>query len=124
MNPVFDNDFSENTLVEQTAIALFRDLGWDYANCFHEFEQLGGSLLGRQSKSEVILESRLRPVLQKLNPALPAEAFSQAIEEISRDRSLMSPVQANREVYNLLKDGVKVIVANDNGNETTKVVQS
>jgi type I site-specific restriction-modification system R (restriction) subunit len=87
MNLIFDNDFSENTLVEQTAIALFRDLGWGYANCFHEFEQPGGSPLGRQTKSVVILESRLRPVLKKLNSGLPGEALSQAIEEISRDRS-------------------------------------
>ena len=123
MNSIFDNDFSENTLVEQTAIALFRDMGWGYANCFHEFEQPGGSPLGRQTKSVVILESRLRPVLKKLNSGLPGEALSQAIEEISRDRSLMSAVQANREVYTLLKDGVKVKVSDDNGNETTKVVQ-
>ena len=80
MTPSENTDFSENTLVEQTAIAIFRDMGWGYANCFHEFEQSGGSPLGRQTKSAVILESRLRPVLQKLNPALPAEAFSQAIE--------------------------------------------
>ena len=82
-----------------------------------------GSPLGRQTKNDVILESRLRPVLQKLNPGLPPEAFSQAIDEINRDRSLMSSVQANREVYTLLKDGVKVKVAYNNGNETTKVVQ-
>ena len=90
MNSIFGNDFSENALVEQTAIALFRDLGWEYANCFHEFEQPDGSPLGRQTKSVVILESRLRPVFQQLNPGLPPEAFSQAIGEISRDRSLMS----------------------------------
>jgi type I restriction enzyme R subunit len=123
MNPMTDSDYSENTLVEQTAIALFHELGWEYANCFYEFKQPGGSPLGRQAKSDVILESHLRPVLQKLNPRLPREAFSQAIDEIGRDRSLMSSAQANREVYKILKDGVKVKVPDDKGNETTKIVR-
>ncbi len=123
MNPISESDYSENTLVEQTAIALFNELGWNHADCFHEFEQFGGSPLGRQAKSDVILESRLHPILQKLNPGLPPEVFSQVIEEISHDRSLMSAVQANREVYRLLKDGIKVKVQDETGNETTKIVQ-
>lgn len=32
-------DYSENTLVEQPAIALFEELGWETANFFHEFDQ-------------------------------------------------------------------------------------
>ena len=31
-----------------------------------------------------------------------------AIEELTKDRSTLSPVRANQEVYKLLKDGVKV----------------
>jgi type I restriction enzyme R subunit len=29
-----------------------------------------------------------------------------AIEELARDRSALSPVRANQEIYRLLKDGV------------------
>jgi type I restriction enzyme R subunit len=119
MNPTPASDYSENTLVEHNTIALFKELGWGYADCFHEFEQPGGSPLGRKVKSEVILESRLLRVLKKLNPNLPPEAFSQAIEDLGRDRSLMSPSQANREVYKLLKDGAKVKVADESGHETS-----
>ena len=36
----------------------------------------------------------------------------QAIEEVTRDRSRMSLVAANREVYHLLKDGVRIKVNN------------
>ena len=50
MNSIFGNDFSENALVEQTAIALFRDLGWEYANCFHEFEQPGRQSAGQANQ--------------------------------------------------------------------------
>ena len=38
-----------------------------------------------------MLVSRLRPVLEKLNPDLPKEAITSAIEELTRDRSVMSP---------------------------------
>jgi type I restriction enzyme R subunit len=62
--------FTEDSLIEQPAIELFHTLGWQTANCFHEFEQAGRSPLGRETKSEVVLIFRLRPVLQNLNPSL------------------------------------------------------
>lgn len=100
--------YSEDELIERPAIELFGELGWETANCFHEFEQPGGSPLGRETAAEVVLVRRLRAALEKLNPTLPAEAITQAIEEITRDRSRMSLAAANQEVYRLLKDGVKV----------------
>jgi type I restriction enzyme R subunit len=53
-----DCNYSESALIEQPAIELFRTLGWQTANCFHEFEQAGGSLLGMETKSEVVIISR------------------------------------------------------------------
>ncbi|MBW2004162.1 MAG: type I restriction endonuclease subunit R [Deltaproteobacteria bacterium] len=117
-------DFSENTLVEQPAIALFEELGWETANCFHELGQGGGSPLGRETRAEVVLVSRLRPVLEKLNPDLPAEAFDLAIEELVRDRSRLSMAQANREIYQLIKNGIKVKIPDADGDgDTTEIVR-
>jgi type I restriction enzyme R subunit len=83
-------DYSENALVEQPAIALFRELGWDTANCF--YEQFGpGGTLGRETKGEVVRTARLRPALERLNPTLDPEALRLAVEELTRDRSVMSP---------------------------------
>jgi type I restriction enzyme R subunit len=111
--------------VERPAIALFRDLEWDTANCFHEFDGPGGSPLGRETKAEVVLVPRLRAALERLNPDVVPEAIAGAIEELTRDRSAMAPVEANREVYLLLKNGVKVPVRGGrNGTEeTTEVVK-
>jgi type I restriction enzyme R subunit len=103
-------NFSEDSLIEQPAIQLFRSLRWEAANCFHEFEQAGGSPLGRETPAEVLLVSRLRPALEKLNRDLPKEAITLAIEEATRDRSTVTAVSANREMYRLLKDGVKVSI--------------
>ncbi|RLF68399.1 MAG: DEAD/DEAH box helicase [Thermoplasmata archaeon] len=118
MTPSEKASYSEDALVEQPAIELFEQLGWTHANCFNEFDHVGGSFLGRENKGEVILVSKLKPVLRNLNPELPEEALDLAIEELKRDRSMMSMVQANREVYNLIRDGVKVKFKNpEDGSE-------
>lgn len=117
-------NFSENSLIEQPTIDLFKSLGWNTIDCFTEFEQIGGSPLVRETKSEVVLLSRLRPALEKLNPYLPPEVFEQAIEELTRDRSAMSLANANREIYNLVKNGIKVKLTNpEGGGETLEIVK-
>lgn len=124
MSQSTSGDYSESTLVEQPAIELFGELGWETADCFHEFDS-GRSTLGRETPAEVVLIPRLRAALEKLNPGLPAEAVGLAIDELTRDRSVMSLTAANREVYQLLKDGVKVnIPSGEEGyDEKTEVVR-
>jgi hypothetical protein len=73
--------YTEDRLVEQPAIQLMQHaLGWDVVNCFGEWD---GSVSdqGRDGKREVVLVSRLRPALQRLNPDLPVEAIEGAVEE-------------------------------------------
>ena len=116
------HNYSEDTLVEQPAIALFAQLGYETVNAFHEtFGQHG--TLGRETSAEVVLVLRLRAALQRLNPGVAAEAIEAAIEEIARDRSALSMAQANREVYRLLKDGVKPRVRGEEGEELIETVR-
>jgi len=102
--------------LEAAALALFRDLGWETVNAYDEVFDLaqaapGCPYLGREHRGQVVLLPRLGVALERLNPALPPEALDLAVEELTRDRRAMTPVQANREVYALLKDGVKVEMA-------------
>ncbi|MGI8554469.1 MAG: type I restriction endonuclease, partial [Dehalococcoidia bacterium] len=70
-------EYSEAALVEAPAIALFKELGWEHADCFHEtFEPYG--TMGRATKADVILVQRLRPALDRLNPDLPSVALDLA----------------------------------------------
>ena len=110
--------YSEDTLIEQPTIALFGELGWATVNCFNETFGPAGTL-GRETKQEVVLATRLRDALCRLNPNLPAEAIEQAVEELTRDRSALSPAHANQEVYKLLKEGVEVTFRGSKG-ETTR----
>jgi len=115
--------YTEDALVEQPAIALLAALGWETVNAYGEFDY-GTSTLGRETKAEVILKSRLRLALLKINPEASIEAIHQAIEELTRDRSRMSMVAANREIYHLLKNGVRVRVPDPEGDgETVEVVR-
>jgi len=101
--------YTEDQLVEQPAIGLFADLGWQTVSAMQETFGPGGTL-GRENSGEVVLVTRLRTTLTKLNPALPAEAITTALDELVRDRSAMSLEAANREVYHLLKEGLKVSI--------------
>jgi type I restriction enzyme R subunit len=101
--------YTEDQLVEQPAIGLFAELGWQTASASEEIFGPGGTL-GRDTKSEVALIPRLRAALERLNPALPSEAITAAVDELTRDRSAMLLPAASRDVYLLLKEGIKVSV--------------
>jgi type I restriction enzyme, R subunit len=117
------SEYTEDALVEQPAISLMEELGWETVNAYHEFDH-GISTLGRETRDEVILTARLRQSLQQLNPELLPEALDQAIEILTKDRSRMSMVAANMEIYSLLKHGIKVnIVDQEDDSETLEVVR-
>lgn len=110
--------------LENAAIALFGSLGWETINCCQEVCGTN-STLGRQTRSEVVLVPRLRSALEKLNPSLPQIAIELAIEDLTRDRSTLSLANANREIYQLLKSGVKVSFKTDDDEDleaTIKVI--
>jgi type I restriction enzyme R subunit len=106
--------------LELDTIALFEQLGYT-TNCYNEWNS-GTSTLGRETRSDVVLISKLRPVLEKLNPHLPKQAITLAIEELTRDRSALTLASANREIYDCLKDRVKVTYRNDDDEDITENV--
>ena len=115
--------YTEDALIEQPAIALLGELGWETVNAYHEFEH-GVSALGRETRAEVVLPARLRPALERLNPGASREAIGQALDALTRDRSSMSLAAANREVYHLLKNGARASVPDpDGGGEAVEVVR-
>jgi type I restriction enzyme R subunit len=115
--------YTEDLLVEQPAIGLFAELGWRTVSASEETFGAGGTL-GRDTKSDVVLVPRLRVALERLNPALPPEAISIAVDELTRDRSAALLAAANREVYLLLKEGIPVSIPNkEHGGQRTERVR-
>jgi type I restriction enzyme R subunit len=122
-------EYSEDTLVEQPAIALFAELGWETANCWGERFGDGRDVpverlyLGRETPAEVVLRPRLREALSRLNPDMPPVAMDLAVEELAKDRGAMSLAAANREVYGLLKEGVRVTVPSEDEGDAVETVR-
>lgn len=119
---VLNKEFSEDKLIEQTAIEIFHSLGYDYLNCYEEKFGKEGDL-GRETRSEVILILRLKEFLRKLNPTLSEEDLENAINILLKDRSILNPVNASKEIYNLIKDGINIRVKKEDRIESIERVK-
>lgn len=118
-----DGKYSEDALVERLAIELFDKLKWSVQNCFNEFDENGKSSLGRETKADVVIVSKLKPVLRELNADVSETAIDEAIKILTADRSVMSMVAANREIYELLKSGIPVFYLNDKHEQVSERVK-
>ncbi len=114
--------YSEDQLVEQPAILLLAELGWQTVSALEETFGPHGTL-GRETKGDSFLITRLRAVLHRLNSSFPPEALSAAVDVLTRDRLVMSLEAANREVYGFLKNGIPVSVPDKGGGQKTERVR-
>ena len=76
--------YSEDSLVEQPAIQLFAEMGWQTLSALEEVFGVGGTL-GRETKGESVLVPCLRAALERLNPTFPQEAICAPMNERSRE---------------------------------------
>lgn len=106
--------YTEDQLVEQPAIRLFEELGWESINAYNETLGSEGTL-GRDNKSEVFLARRLRASLERLNPEMPADAIDQGLAEITRPRTALHYARANQQIHTLMRDRVPVSVRQPDG---------
>ncbi|MDQ6878400.1 MAG: type I restriction endonuclease subunit R [Candidatus Dormibacteraeota bacterium] len=106
--------YTEDQLVEQPAIDLFEELGWESVHAYNETLGPKGTL-GRDNRAEVFLTRRLRAAIERLNPETPAEAVDQAVTEITRPRTVMHYARANQQIHSLLRDRVEVSVRQPDG---------
>jgi len=119
-------EYSEDNLIEQTAIDLFFNrLGWDTAMAYNKESFGEGSTLGRLNKSEVLLKKILFEKLIEFNPDLPEQAYNQAYEKLTEDSITKSLAEINYEKYQMLRNGIPVDYINHKGeqvkNKTLKV---
>jgi len=117
------NKYSEAELIEKPAMDLFRQLGWFVQECSYEFDINGKSFLGRETKSDVVLISKLKPALKKINPGISETILDEAIKILTMDRSFQGMSSANSEVFELLKNGVLVSYLNNKNEHIFERVQ-
>jgi len=106
---------SEND-IEEADIKLFKDVGFRHIDAWKD------KLVGRKSLKDVVLVDKLREALTSLNSELPPSCIDDAIDQLTQKRVSLSEMEANQEVYRLIKEGVPVSFNNDEGKEEhTKV---
>ncbi|WP_108662955.1 type I restriction endonuclease subunit R [Acuticoccus kandeliae] len=106
--------FNEDSVVELPALELLGALGWETGD--FSAEQYGTpGITGRKSCKQVHIPRRLEAAIRRLNPDLPDAAIVEVIDKLTEPRTKHIPVSANQDVYNLLKDGVKVDVREATG---------
>lgn len=107
----------EYLYVEKPSMELLEQLGWTPLDAFQEILGAQGTL-GRDSQHDVVLTHRLRLAMRKLNSDdVPDTSINEAIEALAKDRSIMDRVRANREVYDLLRDGFRTEWTDDSGDK-------
>lgn len=74
--------FSESELVEQPAIGLCDELGWQTVSAMEEAFGPDGTL-GRDTSGEMVLVRRLRAALEKLNPRTGLRSPRNGIPQLS-----------------------------------------
>ena len=112
-------NFNEHSLTEQPLIDWFKQLGYEYK--FGPDISPGGLLVERDFK-EVILESRLKNALKRLNPDLPEKAVEDVVYKLkSAEHPNLEIV--NKEVYRMLAEGIKVEVKDNQGNVRGRFVK-
>lgn len=116
------NPIDSEAAIELATIRHFEGLGWQSINAENEVDG-DSTILGRQHHGEVVLFRHLKPALEKMNPTLSVDAIDQAVEVLTRDRSVMNIVQANHDVYKLLKGGIPVTYRDQDGNDRIERVK-
>ena len=118
------NPNTEDSAIEKPTLKLLKNLNWDeILTAFAEIESSEARTTGRKMLDEVVLSKYLYPALQKINVSAPEEAIDATIAELQRDRSVMSAVAANQEVYKLIKDGFKTSYEDENGERKDIVIR-
>ncbi|MGC9067275.1 MAG: type I restriction endonuclease subunit R [Minisyncoccia bacterium] len=103
---------TEQQITEESVIDWFKQLGYEYK--FGPDISPGGILVERDFK-DVILEKRLKSALKRLNPELPEKAIDEAVYKLKKVEYPNLEL-ANKEVFQMIRDGVKVDVEDEHKN--------
>ena len=114
------NKLNENSLAEQPVIEWLKELGYDYE--FGPDLAPGQITAERENFREVLLLTRLKRSIRRLNPDLPdigIEAASRALSDVVRQNLDL----ANREAHTSITEGIKVELRDSDGTDEVQIVK-
>jgi type I restriction enzyme R subunit len=119
-------NFISEDQIEKAAIQLLVEkYNYRTINCYTTDVDDLNDKSNRKSKQEVVFFDILRKYAIKLNSSIPEHVVEKAIEILTARRYAMSPLLANKEIYNLIRDGIPVEYENKSGKterETVRII--
>ena len=120
-------EYSENELVQQSAVDLLHDqLGWRKFYAYNDEvldDDSSAKSIGRKSYKEIILTRYLKEAVFKFNDWMSDEIFEKIVKILSTKISSESDIQNNEKNYKYFKEGIEVDVLDSNGDYTKKKAQ-
>jgi type I restriction enzyme R subunit len=102
-------NFISEDQIEQALLQKLQHVhGYDILECGTADREDLNDGSSREDKREVFLLDRLKTASVALNPSIPADVIDSALETLTARRPALSPVAANHEVYELVRDGMRV----------------
>lgn len=102
-------NFISEDQIEKAAVALLtQTYGYRTINCFTQDVENLNDKSGRANKQAVVFLDILKAQAIKFNKNIPEHVIEQAIEKLVAPRYSLTAIQANKEVYSLIRDGIPV----------------
>ncbi|MGP1385152.1 MAG: type I restriction endonuclease subunit R [Thainema sp.] len=101
--------------IEQATLRKLNAYGFQQLNCNTANPDDLNDGSNRSNKRDVILSDRLKAAALRLNPDIPETAIDQALAVLTKNRSAMTAIAANRELDGLIRDGIQVEYENAEG---------
>lgn len=109
------NFISEDN-IEKAAVAILKEkYGYRTVNCFTQDSDTIEDRSNRLSKQDVVFFDLLKKTMLRFNPIIPQQKIDYALELVTSRKSAMSPILANKEVYECIRNGVPVEYEDKNG---------
>jgi type I restriction enzyme, R subunit len=102
------NFISEDQIEQALLQRLEEKFGFEILRCHCKDPDDLNDGSKRTNKRDVILLDRVKQAAVSLNPEIPESTVDDALDCLADRRQAMSQVAANREIYQLLRDGVPV----------------
>jgi len=116
------NFISEDQIEKAILKVLVSELGFRHINCHTADQETLPDKSGRTDKGEVVLSDILKEKARSLNRDIPEAVIDESLELLTARQYAMSPVQRNKEIYNLIRDGIPVEYENKKGkNENGRI---
>lgn len=110
--------FLNESHIEEADIQFYKDnLNYKHVDAWEK------KLIGRDHLKDVVLKETLFEKLQELNPKLPKDCIEHAVDELTKSRASMTPIMANKQIYQLIRKGVPVEYTDENGRNVPDYVK-